>query len=315
MTEAWHAFPSPGLIKQLDGSLFAGSNCAAATWAGLIVAQQQGKHPAKGSPWYPSGSSMRVASGDRSGGILPSVLDATTNRVYGIDLEVRIATVAGVQKRLDDGFAVGNLLQYRPLSDAGYSNSPGFYGAHSEGVYGTRVHNGVIEWLMADPLADGRRDGITRGMEWIPRTVVVKADGALVIDKLGTTMNEQYGPGHIFAVFTTRSYHPTVPPIPSPGVVLSAPASAEERANPMLRGAYGVTSSRVMRLAQGQPVFASPGGPRVTSMSKIASVSFLGKAGSNWGAVLIGTGIPYTDKVQRPTGLYVPLAAGPVTNR
>lgn len=306
MTEAWRAFPAPGLIPQFDGSAFASRNCAAATWAGLAVSQQQGKRPAKGSPWFPTGASLRSASGDRSGGILPSTLDATVNRIYGIDLIPRITTVDTAQALLEDGYSLGFLHQYGPISDAGLSCSPGFRGAHSSGLYGETGST----WLWADTLADGRRTGIFKGMRYIARATAIKAGESLVIDSAGTTMVERYGHGHLYIVQTTNHLRP-----PLATVVTSAPASADERRNVMIRGAYGVTSSKVMHLAATQPLFASPGGPRVTRLSKTAVLSFLGKAGASWGLVLVGTGVPYTDRVTRPTGLYVPLTAGTITNR
>lgn len=327
--EAWHSFPHaakiPGLIIQGDGSAFQWSNCAAATWAGLVVSQQQGHRPSRGYPWYPTGASVRNASGDRSGGILPTTLDVTMNRVYGIDLDVRIATIETVQSKLDHHFASGLLVQYWPISQAGLSGSPGFMGAHSVGLYGTRTVNGVIQWLVGDPLYDGRRPAIYRGMRWISRSIMIKAGLALVIDGAGTTMRERFGSQRLYSVFTTRPYittpapGPTPAPLPVPAgphVVLSAPTTADERLNPMLRSAYGVTSTRIMRLAQNQPLFKHPGGPRVTRMAAKGAVTFLGYGDTNsWAEVLVKTGSPYKDKQGRPTGLWVPADAGPVDNR
>ena len=310
MTTAWHDFPSPGLIPQGDGSTFQWSNCAAATWAGLVVSQQQGKRPAKGSPWYPTGASLRQQSGDRSGGITPSLLDATVIREYGIDLDVRIASLSVVRSRLAAGYAVGVLIGYGPIADAGLSGSPGFRGAHSIGLYGDReIPNGTHQWLDADPLYDGRRAGIPKGPQWVAESTIVKAAGSLVLDGSGTTVRQRYGSGMLYVVLTTVPYHPPVQ------LVESAPASAAERTYPMIAPAWSVTSGKVQRLPKGQPLFRSPGGPRVTRMSRTASVTYVGKAGRNWSAVLVQTGSPYADKVTRPTVLYVPLAAGPVTNR
>ena len=312
MTEAWHAFPDPGLIAQADGSPYQWQNCAPTTWAALVTSQQQGKRPAKGSPWYPSGASLRTASGDKSGGIIPSLLDYTVNRVYGIDLEVRIATTTAVQQGLDDGLAVGILIDYSPIAAAGLSGSPGFYGNHSVPMFGTRtLPSGAIEWLDADPLYDGRRAGIPKGPKWVSRLTLIKAAGMLVLDSGGQTVSQRYGPGHLYAVFTTRPY------VPGPTIVTSAPSTAAERANPMILGATGVTTTKVQRLQAGQPLFAHPGGPRVTRISGSVprSISFVGKAGSSWGQVIVNTGAPYKDGTPRPTGLYVPLSAGPISIR
>lgn len=318
MTQAWHAFPDPGLITQCDGSAFQWENCAPATWAGLLVAQQQGHRPGQGSPWFPSGESLRTQSGDRWGGIQPSTLDATVNRVYGIDLIPSIATESRVLAMLAQGYAIGLLHQYGPISDAGYSCSPGFRGTHSSGMYGleTSLAGGGSAVFWADTLANGRRTGIFKGMRWIPWSVIRKAGESLVLDSSGETVLERYGAGHLYVVFTTVPYIPSAP-VPAPLAVLTAgaPASASERRNVMLLSAYGVTSPKVKHLVKGQPLFASPGGVRVTRMSKAGTPTYLGKAGSSWDVVLVGTGAPYADGKTRPTGLYVPRAAGVVTNR
>lgn len=307
MTEAWHDFP---LITQLDGSAFAGSNCAPTSWANMLVSQQRGHRPAKGSPWYPSGRSLRNQSGDTSGGITPSLLDYTVNRVYGIDNEVRIATLATVQQHLDDGYAMVVLLDYSAISAAGMSGSPGFGGAHSITVVGTKVVNGTVRWLDGDPLYDGRRAGIPKGWQWIDRSVILRAAQDLSLGN-GMTVRQQYGPGMLYVVFAAR---PSAQP---PLIVENAPATDAQKRYKMIAPAWRVTSGKVMRLQAGQPLFKYPGGPRVTKVSgtRPVSVSFLGYAGPNWAMVLVNTAVPYKDGVLRPTGVYVPRSAGPVSNR
>lgn len=311
MTEAWHDFPAPGHIIQGDGSRFQWENCAPTTWANLIVSQEQGKRPPKGAPWYPSGASLRAQTGDTSGGITPGLLDRTVYRIYGLDLIPRIATLAAVQEALDAGMSVGILHDYSAIAAAGMSGSPGFYGSHSSPMFGTReLPSGEVQWLDADPLYDGRRAGIPKGPQWIRRSVIVKAAGDLALDSSGVTVRQKYGPGKLYAVFTTKPYE-------KPTVVESWPADEAARANRMIRSAWRVTTGKVQRLSPGQPLFASPGGPRVTRVSSTTpvSVGYVGSAGSGWGLVIVGTKVPYSDGVTRPTGLYVPEAAGPISNR
>jgi len=81
------------------------------------------------------------------------------------------------------------------------------------------------------------------------------------------------------------------------------------------QGGLTVTSSHVMSLAQGQPLFRYPGGPIVTRMSKAASVQYHGTAGGTWRVVRVSTAAPYQDGKMRPTLLYVPGSAGPITAR
>ena len=75
-----------------------------------------------------------------------------------------------------------------------------------------------------------------------------------------------------------------------------------------------VASAQRMRLAKGQNLYAAPGGERVTEMSQRADVAHLGFAGNvdgaAWRAVIVVTGVPYSDKKARRTMLYVPAAAG-----
>ena len=65
-----------GIIPQMDGSAHASANCGCASEAMRIVSQQKGVRPGKGSPWQPSGASIRRETGDQSGGTNPG---QTTN--------------------------------------------------------------------------------------------------------------------------------------------------------------------------------------------------------------------------------------------
>ena len=75
-------------------------------------------------------------------------------------------------------------------------------------------------------------------------------------------------------------------------------------------------STQRMRLAKGQKCYASPGGQSVTTISKAGAVPHVGFAGNvggeAWRAVIVVTGVPYSDKQARRTVLYVPAAAGPL---
>ena len=301
--EAWHAFPAPGVIEQIiDGVPEGGNNCAPATWAGLLISQHRGVRPAgTTAPWWPTAQTLRNFTGDHSGGITPSALDAVVNRYYDTDLIPRITGIETVESLLGQGYAVGLLHGYRPIAEIGLSGSPGFYGAHSSPFYGT---DGT-RWLDGDPLWDGRRLGIPRGPKWIDRAVALRAAGALVLDGSGTTLRERYGAGKLYIVQTAAPSR----------VVTATTATDEERRNPMIRAAWGVTTQKVMRLREGQPLYGSPGGVRVTAMYRAGNVSFVGRTGPSWGLVVVRSSIPYADKVRRPTGLYVPLSAGAVFDR
>lgn len=208
-----------GLIPQLDGTSRQGDNCAAASEADRAIRNQQGKRPAKGSPWQPTGASIRAASTDRSGGMTPRETTDVTERVYGIPNDVRIVPFATVDEWLRKGGSVTLLYGYGPIADAGMSGSPGFRGSHSGGAAGIRSTGTALDWFMADSLYDGRRTGIPRGPQWISRRVIQEAAGELVVGAVqpGVLIKmRQAHPGMAYCSFGTRVFTP--PPTGSPFV-------------------------------------------------------------------------------------------------
>jgi hypothetical protein len=199
-----------GLVPQFDGSPRAADNCAGASEAGRCIRNQQGKRPAVGSPWPPTGASVRLATGDTSGGMTPSQTTSATKRVYGIPNDVRIVDWSEVTEWLRKGGSCVVLIGYRPISDAGKSGSPGFVGNHSVEFSGIRGTGSDIQFLDADPLYDGRRSGIPKGPQWISVALAKKAAGALVIS--GSTMARLY-PGKVYVSFGTRAFTPPPPTV------------------------------------------------------------------------------------------------------
>ena len=55
------------------------------------------------------------------------------------------------------------------------TGDPYFTGGHSVGVCGQRKKNGVVQWLLWDPLDDQRRRGIPKGPRWVPAWKVIRA--------------------------------------------------------------------------------------------------------------------------------------------
>lgn len=302
------------IVPQFDGSPYGAGNCGACGEAHRVIAQQLGRRPSKGTPWYPTGASIRRETGDTSGGLMPSQTRAATYREYGIvSASARVAGIDDVAALLWDGYTVDLLLRYGPIADAGFSGSPGFRGNHRYCLSGIRTTDaGVLQLRCADSLYDGRRAGIPRGPKWINASVIWKAAGALEMTP-GHTLAAQYGPGHAYYIPSLTRYIPAPPPVKPPDVVPDAPTPTEK--NTMIASMYQVATGRTMRLAKGQPVFRHPGGPRVTSMSRDASVAYVGHAGGEWSMVIVDTGQPYADGKTRPTGLYVPTDAGPISDR
>lgn len=197
-----------GLIPQLDGSARAGDNCAAASEAGRAIRNRQGARPSRGTPWPPTGASIRAASSDRSGGMTAQGTTDVTERVYGIPNDVRIVSFATVDEWLRKGGSVTLLYDYGPVADAGKSGSPGFRGSHSGEAVGIRTTSTGTDWLMADPLYDGRRTGIPRGPQWIKRSVIVAGAGQLALSVTPYITMARAHPGKAYCSFSTRVFTP-----------------------------------------------------------------------------------------------------------
>jgi hypothetical protein len=196
------------LVPQGDGSAFQWLNCACATAAMHILSECQGEYPGEGSPWPPTGASIRAASGDREGGLLASQIDLTSNRVYGIDPDFQITDSGIVIAKLRAGYGATWLHDYSPIN-AVKTGSPGFGGNHSAYLADIFGSAGSIRGLDADPLYDARRAGIPLGPQEIPWSTILRASGLLQIG--GGTLDERYGRGKMYVGFTRIPYRPAAP--------------------------------------------------------------------------------------------------------
>jgi hypothetical protein len=200
------------IVPQFDGSARGGDNCAPASEAARAIRNQYGVRPLKGSPWQPTGASIRAASDDRSGGMTPSQTTAVTRRVYGIDADIRIAYWSEINAWLRKGGTLTLLVRYLPIAQAGKSGSPGFYGNHSIPIIGIRGTGTGIEYSSGDPLYCGRRPGIPEGAQWLTVGTVKKAAAQLELSA-GVTMAQRY-PGQAYVVFSTKTWNPPPPELP-----------------------------------------------------------------------------------------------------
>lgn len=121
---------------------------------------------------------------------------------------------------------------------------------------------------------------------------------------------EKLNPRAQFAVFM-RGVPRRLPQAPDtstgPQLVMSWPAPVER--NVMIASMY---TGHIMRLVKGQPLFRYPGGPVAAHMSAAGAVEHAGSGGKGWSVVRVPTMAVYADGKTRPTGLYVPNAAGPI---
>lgn len=197
-----------GIIPQFDGSSFAGTNCGACSEAMRIVSQQKGVRPSKGTPWFPTGASIRRETGDTSGGLMPSQTTRASYNEYGVEHATpRIGDWDDVPEYLFKGYAVDLLVSYGPIDDY-RSGSPGFRGNHRIVLVGITDSSNWRRALSADPLYDGRRAGIPRGQQWIPLQVLRTAAGQLDLGG-GTTVNERYGYGNAYFIPSLTRTAPT----------------------------------------------------------------------------------------------------------
>lgn len=91
----------------------------------------------------------------------------------------RQATAA--QKAVAAGKPVHLAIDYGKWNDVMRKDTgdPAFRGGHSVLVFGERRRGSGIEWLLFDPLDDGRRKAIPRGPRWVLRKHVMAAARAL----------------------------------------------------------------------------------------------------------------------------------------
>jgi hypothetical protein len=187
-----------GIIPQFDGSTYAASNCGACAEASRVVSQTKNVRPSKGSPWPPTGASIRRETGDTSGGLNPTQTTLASEREYGVNAaSPRIDNWTNVPALLWKGYAVDLLLAYGPIDDY-KSGSPGFRGNHRTVLAGINDTD-TDRALSLDSLYDGRRTGIPLGPQWIPLSILRFAAGKLDLGG-GTTVNERYGYGKAYYI-------------------------------------------------------------------------------------------------------------------
>jgi hypothetical protein len=174
----------PPFLKQLDGSTFAGTNCLMASTAMAIIRDRRGVNPPGTAQWYPTPRYLRYLSGDRSGGTNLAQASLLAQRYYGVSLQVRYRySWTDFRNRLKEGRGVILQGQYDAWSRTKWDGSGTFRGGH--GVYVNEVRYNKTysryEYLVYDPLWDGRRSGILKGPQWMPEYYLKKFAGALIV--------------------------------------------------------------------------------------------------------------------------------------
>lgn len=179
-----------GIIPQFDGSTYASFNCGACAEASRVVSQTKNRRPANGSPWPPTGASIRRETGDTSGGLNPGQTTAASYREYGVPHAApRIGPKQKILDLLADGYAVDLLLAYGPVDDY-LSGSPGFRGNHR--VLLSARNTDTRKLRSNDSLYDGRRSGIPLGPRFIPQSILFEGASRLDLGG-GVRLSSRYG--------------------------------------------------------------------------------------------------------------------------
>jgi len=180
-------------VGQLDGSTYEGLNCTC--WSAGKAADDDSCGAKK-----PSSSSIRIWTGDKSGGTNLAQVDDALRTHVGIDLDTRYRYPwAEFTRRVQGGASA--ILQgwYAVIRDSPYSGSETFGGNHA-----VLVTPGLV---VMDPLADGRRAGIYRYHgEQYPESLLRTFAARL---NVGGSTYKPLGDGLVYAAFS-RDNEPDV---------------------------------------------------------------------------------------------------------
>lgn len=289
-------------VIQLDGSALGGSNCVPTSDAMNIDRSTAGKIRT-------TGAHVRALSGDFIGGCTLDEMRHVNRVLYNLNTDQRNAYLWDHLKDAsqDQGFIL--LVCYDVISGSSHDCfRRAFRGNHAMWVNHWDAAKKM--WYVADPGADGRYAGCPEGYQWYPDALLREAAGRLLIS---ATTSARLGNGKAQVLFSIPDKAGATGQYPTQGGPIVTPAVPAKEPNVMIAPAWGTSSTKRMLLSKGQPCYRSPGGKRITAMSARVSVPFIGKAGTGWVAVLIRTKAPYKDKLARPTVVYVPAKAGPVS--
>lgn len=172
------------------------------------------------------GGQVRAKTGDTSGGTTLRQVESALMKGWGIDIDVDLgASIATFDHELHAG--KGKILQGASSATRGtrWQASETFGGNHAWWVNegrGWKVISGLwvpTEYLVYDPLADGRRSGIAKSPFWLPRSYLLTFARRLDLDGKGHLL----GPGRVYMA-GTRDTEPHFHPI-TYGGKLSRPRS------------------------------------------------------------------------------------------
>lgn len=303
------ACPDPVPVIQGDGSTYQWQNCTCASAAEGLDADTCGAHKT-------TGAHVRYLTGDHVGGTTLNQVDRALRIGWPerdhLDVRIRMAFSDAITK-VANGYPCILQGKYN-FASIGLSGSPGFYGNHAIfwfKVVIRRRADGSINYNLSrafvwDPLWDGRRAGIPdKRYRWVSLSFLRTFAGTLIVNP---ATNQRAGIGYCYAAFTSK--RPSATPKP-PAVKIDYGSN-----NMIVSGGVVVTSTHVMALKKGQPLYrsAKAGSSVVTKMSADAKVPYIGNAGGGWKAVRVQTR-NFSDGLLRAVIVYVPSSAGTVSSK
>lgn len=191
----------PPFIKQLDGTALGGSNCTVASSCMAAIRHMRGANPAGLAQWYPTPKWIRAKMGDTSGGTTLAQNEAIFYKLYKIDFDVRYrATWATVVAEVKKGRGAVIQGSYQIFHGTIYDASGTFRGNHAVYINEFRYNSTKKrnEFLMYDPLADGRRN-LYHGPIWIPEATLKRFAANLI---LNPRTDARVGFGYAYIMFT-----------------------------------------------------------------------------------------------------------------
>jgi hypothetical protein len=205
MTNAWPepiGADRPDQVDQLDGSRLAGFNCTCAAGAVALDRWTLGR-------LRTTGARVRLLTGDTIGGTTLRQVAAAIERGWGFSLDVHTPMdFLAMEQRIHAG--QGGIIQGRESVYRGtrFQSSETFGGNHASFMNeGRNWHQGsdafwrAEEYLIFNPLADGRRKGIAQSPYWVPRDLVVEWCGKLDVADPATKYLP-LGQGLVYVAFT-----------------------------------------------------------------------------------------------------------------
>lgn len=278
----------PAFVNQFATGPLSSANCTMASAAMALDRHTLGKKTS-------TGGKMRLCQNDRVGGTdLTDAAIAWWN-CYRENLDNPGVTAwTDFVRKVKEGRGAIITGHYGSLSNQ-YRHQSNFFDNHA--MFVNEVND--AGWML-------NFDPITHASQWIPASELKRFAGSL------SGGNGILGMGKVYAAFTKITNPQDAPHTPIPPTL----PSSDEVDSMIAEGGLTITSSHIMNLKKGTPLYKSTKGDKVAAkMSKDSRVPYFGIAGSGWRCVQVKTGSPYKDKVARPTLLYVHASAGDVELR